>query len=438
MTYPSASGPDAPVVPAYVNVYSVDKGAGLLEQTFVAVWMIVLFLPLDLFTPVRYLCIAGFLGILALDRRRLLPLALRAWPLFALPILGLISLGWSPFPSAIFRQAILLFLTPLVVVIIAGRLTPAQALRVMMFAGMVATLYVAPNPENAEIYGNKNYFALHMLFCMLLSLITLLNEKEPVWLRLLAAPFIPACFLFVVSSHSATALVFAVVGAAALIGIKYLWMPVTRIRGLSVLVMLFLAAILAIGALIIAVMPQNTLVAEFLELVGRDRTLTGRTALWEGARLAAQEKPLFGTGLGGFWYYDSGAAQTLNENDHKPFGTVLTFHNAYLEVQVHLGLVGLCLFVWFLIWTSVRMFVLWFRDGSLINSALVLLVAVNLAMSFTESSLWSTFTIPAFVQALVGIVAFRLHEPRFLGPGRLVALREDEAISGAGSPGGRS
>lgn len=411
----------ATVEPAYVNVYSVEKGAGLLEQGFVTLWMIVLFLPLDLFTPIRYLCILGFMGILAMDYRRLVPLALRAWPLFALPVFGLISLGWAPFPAALLRQGVLMFLTPLVVVIIAGRLTPQQSLRVMMFAGMIATLYVLPNLENATMYGNKNYFALHMLFCMLLSLITALNEKEPWWLRLMGVPFIPVCFALIVISDSTTSLVFAVVGGAGLVGIKFFWQPVTKIGGLSIFVILVAVFGSALGALIILNMPYNTFAAQFLDLVGKDATLTGRTALWEGARLAAQENPMFGTGLGGFWYYDSGAAQTLNENDHKPFGTALTFHNAYWEVRVHLGLVGLSIFLFFLAWTSVRMGLLWFRDGSLINSALLLLVIVNITMTFTESTLWSTFTIPAYVQALVGIVAFRLYEPKLLGRGKIVA-----------------
>lgn len=413
----------ATVQPAYVNVYSVDKGARLWEQAFVTFWMFIIYLPLEVFSPLRYLCILGFLAITAYDYKRLVPLMVRSWPLFILAILGLISVGWAPYPSEAFRQGVLLILSAFVAVIVAGHLTPQQALRTIMFAGMATTIASIPYWGTFAIgglYASKNYFALHMLFCMLLSLITVLNEKEPLLLRLLALPFVPVCFVFLYMADSATSLIFAVLGGAGLVAIKFLWSPATKVRGLSMLVILFALLVVLGVVLVVFNMPQNTFVERFLGLVGKDATLTGRTALWEGARLAAEQKPWFGHGLEGFWYYDSGAAQTLNENDYKAYGTKLTFHNAYWEVRVHLGYVGLALFIFFLGWTSLRLLYLWFKDGSLVNSALLLLVAVNLIISFTESLLWGTFTTPVFLQALAGIVPFRLHAPKLEGRARIV------------------
>jgi len=412
----------ATIEPAYVNVYSVDKGAGRLEQAFVTLWMFIIYLPLEVFSPLRYLCILCFIGIMIYDHKRLLPLMFRSWPLFALAILGLLSVGWAPYPTEAMRQGILFFLSSFVAVVIAGHLTTQQALRVIMFAGMGTTLASIPYWGDFQWggpYASKNYFAVHMLFCMLLSLITVLNEKEPVFLRLLALPFVPLCFVFLYMADSATSLVFAVLGAAGLAGIKFFWSPATKVQGLSTLVILFSLMAGLILTLVVLNLPQNTFVERFLELVGKDATLTGRTSLWEGARLAAEQKPWFGLGLEGFWYYDSGAAQTLNENDFKAYGTKLTFHNAYLEVQVHLGYVGLALFLVFLGWTSLRMLYLWFQDGSLVNSALVLLIAVNLTMTFTESLLWGMFTTPVFLQALAGIAPFRLYDPKLEGRARV-------------------
>lgn len=205
----------ATIEPAYVNLYSVDKGAGILEQAFVTFWMFIIYLPLDVFSPLRYLCIAGFIAIMAYDYKRLLPLMLKSWPLFAIAIMGLISVGWTPQPSGALRQGILLFLSSFVAVVVAGHLTTQQALRTIMFAGMATTIACIPYYGSFEYggpFGSKNYFAVHMLFCMLLSLITVLNEKEAVFLRLLALPFVPLCFIFLVSANSATSLVFAVLG----------------------------------------------------------------------------------------------------------------------------------------------------------------------------------------------------------------------------------
>lgn len=413
----------ATVQPAYVNVYSVDKGAALWEQAFVGLWMFIIYLPLEAFSPLRYLCILGFIVILAYDYKRLVPLLVRCWPLFAVAILGLISVGWAPYPTEAFRQGVLLFLSSFVAVVIGVRLTPQQTLRVIMFAGMATTIASIPyfgTFDRGGPYASKNYFAVHMLFCMLLSLITALKEKEPLLLRLMALPFVPVCFVFLYMADSATSLVFAVLGGAGLVAIKFFWAPATKVRGLSMIVIIFAVVVVLIGALAVFNMPQNTFVERFLGLVGKDATLTGRTALWEGARLAAEQKPLLGLGLEGFWYYDSGAAQTLNENDFKAYGTRLTFHNAYWEVRVHLGYIGLALFIYFLIWTSLRLLLLWFKDGSLVNSALLLLVAVNLTMTFTESLLWGMFTAPVLLQALAGIVPFRLHAPKLEGRARLV------------------
>lgn len=414
----------ASVEPTYVNIYSVEKGAAVWEQAFVTLWMFIIYLPLEMFSPLRYVCILGFLAIFAYDYRRLVPLMGRCWPLFAVAILGLISVGWAPAPSEAFRQGVFLVLSSFVAVIIGAHLTTQQVLRIIMFAGMLTTVISIPFWQyfpGGGLYASKNYFAVHMLLCMLPSLITVLNEKEPLPLRLLALPFVPVCFLFIVLADSATSLVFAVLGGAGLIGIKFLWAPALKVRGLSMVVIVMTVCLILIATLIVMNMQQNTFVASFLNLVGKDATLTGRTDLWEGARLASQERPWFGLGLEGFWYYDSGAAQTLNEGDHKPFGTKLTFHNAYWEVRVHLGLVGLALFIFYLAWTSLRMLYLWFQDGSLVNSALILMLAVNLTMTFTESVLWGVFTAPVLIQALAGIAAFRLHEPKLEGRARLVA-----------------
>ena len=402
----------------FVNVYSVDRGAGIAEQAFVTLWMFVVYLPLEILAPLRYLCILGFIGLTLLDYQRILPLILRAWPLFIVGAFGLVSIFWSANSQAGLRQGILMLISAFVVVVIAGRLTTQQILRTIMFAGMAATLASVPFWDSfgtGGLYGSKNWFAIHMLFCMLLSLIAALNEKEPWPLRLLAFAFVPLCFVFLFMAQSATALVIAILGGAGLLGVKLVWSPAATVRGLPMLIILGAMALAGTILLIIASLPQNALVESFLGLVGKDPTLTGRTALWEGARLAAQERPWLGHGLEGFWYYDSGAAQTLNEGDYKPYGTRHNFHNAYWEVRVHLGFVGLGLFLFMLGWTTIRFFLLWFRDGSLLHSALLILIGVNIVMTFTESGLFGVFTAPIFLQALAGILPFGLHAPRFEG-----------------------
>ena len=67
-------------------------------------------------------------------------------------------------------------------------------------------------------------------------------------------------------------------------------------------------------------------------VLGRDATLTERTAIWEMIRPLASDAPLFGHGYSGFWTQRVVAMVTVNEA-----------HNGYLELILILGVLGLLL-----------------------------------------------------------------------------------------------
>lgn len=72
-------------------------------------------------------------------------------------------------------------------------------------------------------------------------------------------------------------------------------------------------------------------------------SLTGRLPLWEELLRAASRRPWLGYGHGGFWH--SGNTLTYSEmfSWHIPHG-----HNAYLDLVLSVGLIGLALYlVWF-------------------------------------------------------------------------------------------
>lgn len=378
----------------FANLYSTGRKAPVWEQALVTIWFIVTYLPLDGVTPIRYLLVLFFIGLTGLYYRTIMPVIVKSWPLFLLPILGLISFTWSGYPSDAIRAGVLMLLTPLTIVVIASRLNTRQALRCLMFAGMLATIYSFSYMGEFEMggpYESKNHFAIQMLFAMLLSLVAVLNEKEFLWVRLLALPFVPVCFVFQFMANSATSLVFAFVGLVGLIGMKYVWLSVSRIRHLRSSMLMAAAVIALTGAFFVLNMPGNTAMQDFLGLLGKDSTFTGRAEIWRQAELVSQEHPLFGVGLEGFWQYDVGIAQTINENDFKPFGTKLTFHSAYWEVRVHLGYIGLFLLLVLLAWCSYRALLNWLRAPTMDHSALLITSVIVLTSTFTESYLWGTF-----------------------------------------------
>jgi O-antigen ligase len=74
-----------------------------------------------------------------------------------------------------------------------------------------------------------------------------------------------------------------------------------------------------------------------LAFLGRDTTLTGRTAIWTRT-LASGTDQMFGTGFDSYWLGDRGAAFWSDYTF-----TINQSHNGYLETYLNLGIVGLVL-----------------------------------------------------------------------------------------------
>lgn len=89
---------------------------------------------------------------------------------------------------------------------------------------------------------------------------------------------------------------------------------------------------------------------EFLMLIGRDATLTGRDAVWSYVLSMILERPILGYGYSAFWETEpifSYVTNTLN-------WSVTHAHNGYLEMWLELGVIGLGLMIAFLIVTVFR------------------------------------------------------------------------------------
>ncbi len=410
--------------PFLVNLYRDARPVPLWEQAGVTLWFLVTYINIPGASAIRYLMVAGFLAYFLQHYRVVIALLLRSWPLFLLPIYGAFSFIWSPYSGEAMRSGILFLMTPLIVVILASRMELRIVLRCFFFAGALATLYALPTYSYFAFggpYASKNYLALHMTFAMFFALITALSTTEHTWIRLSAVPFIGLCMAIVFMANSATSAVFAVVGAAGLIMVRFFWLSISRMRHLRSLILLTGLTVALLITAVILNMPTNSFLADFLGMLGKDSTFTGRTAIWDAGRLVAEDNPIFGVGLEGFWQYDIGSAQTINENDHKPFGTKLTFHNAYLEVRVHLGIVGLSLFVLIVGWCLYRTIFVWLREPSMEHSAMLVIAAIIFVSTFTESWLWGTFSALTNLFYLGAIATLGTSHKKLLGriPARL-------------------
>jgi O-antigen ligase len=136
----------------------------------------------------------------------------------------------------------------------------------------------------------------------------------------------------VVLSHSATAWFLAALYLTGT-GVYLLWRR-SRLTGVlaSIAVLLIVSTVL----LFLWDDPQR-----LLSLIGKDTTLTGRTTLWSVVVEFIGERPVGGWGYRAMWNLDD-PTTTLADKLTGGWG-VTSSHNAFLEITLQLGLVGLTL-----------------------------------------------------------------------------------------------
>jgi exopolysaccharide production protein ExoQ len=197
--------------------------------------------------------------------------------------------------------------------------------------------------------------------------------------------------LFGIVANSATALVFSIAAIAAMTLLWIVWQPITRVRNLAGIVLTFSA--IAIGAVTILLLsnPQLSPFEDFLSALGKDSTLTNRTWIWEAGERIARENFWLGTGSEGFWRPESGAAETLNELDHKAPGTKLSFHNSYIEIKVHLGIIGFAYFLIAIGWVLYTTVTHWMRGQGMALSFFLIAAMIVYISTFTESYVTGPF-----------------------------------------------
>ncbi|MEN0652008.1 MULTISPECIES: O-antigen ligase family protein [Hyphobacterium] len=110
-------------------------------------------------------------------------------------------------------------------------------------------------------------------------------------------------------------------------------------RGFGFAALMIFALLLggSLGALILTMAP-----VEFLEMLGRDATLTGRTDIWEVLVGQVFDRPWTGYGYGAFWTVENGPVFWVRQATNWP---VPTAHNGWLEVALAIGLPGLAILV---------------------------------------------------------------------------------------------
>ena len=268
------------------------------------------------------------------------------WP-FSLCALAILSAGWSDDPFFTGRRAIVLLLTTLFAVYLGSRFTAEDHLNffgwllVFSVVGSIAVIILAPQfgishdlHEGAlkGLFSHKNLLGRQMVF----GILTLVIGKPagiPKWL--LSGTLVAAILLLIFSSSAGALITLAIVlGFCFLLNLPRkshkskapLWIGLIPI-------LLLLTVLVVINADIV------------LGPLGRDTSLTGRVPLWFAIGQAIGQQPLLGHGYALFWVHTSGSLLAVVATGWN----ALSSQNGYLDLCLDLGLVGLALFLTYLI-----------------------------------------------------------------------------------------
>lgn len=412
-------GPVRPVKKRVVgHVVARPAEAKGYEVALLTIWLtITLIPPFPGVTVMLYALVLYFISFLLLDAQRTWGAVYKSLIVLPLPLLGVLSMFWSPYPAAAFRLAILLFTSAMIVIIIGSRYSPKQVLRALMIAGMVGigfSMLFIGTANTGGPFASKNYLAFHMLMGYLGCMAFVLEKDTSIFLKAPPALFAALAVLLIFLSEAVTSQLLLIGATLMMLVIRYFFVGTASLHGARTFVLLLGAIFTAIIILVATNLLDSNTLDNFLALFGKDSSLTGRTDLWAAGNEVVSDKPLGGVGLEGFWQYDVGAAQTLNENDSKPFGTKLSFHNAYLEVAVHLGLSGLLMFVLSVLWVVWKILSGFLARPTMVTGTFVVIMTICLISSMTESLLWGTFNTPASMYFVAGTLFSVWQRPRIV------------------------
>lgn len=284
------------------------------------------------------------LGILVLGHiRGILFLIRRNLAVLALILLAVGSAGWSPDPSLTLRRGVALALTSMFGWFLAARYSRLEILRLLsgwiggvllasLFVGIVRPEYGIADDINAGawqgVFTHKNELGRAAAFGAMLFLVQWQVESRRRWLAVMG---LSLSLVLLLLSRSATSMI--VVGTVALffpLITAYRWRLQSRIPIVA------MACLMTAGAAMLVLANLDIL----LPAIGRDTTLTGRTALWAAVFQEGQLHPWKGVGYSAFWIDWSDRVWLVQQAaGWQAEGA----HSGYLDVWLELGLAGLAL-----------------------------------------------------------------------------------------------
>jgi exopolysaccharide production protein ExoQ len=352
--------------------------------------------------------IALGLAVLAARWQRTTTTLWRNVPLLLFFLYCAASVFWSDFPFVAFKRWTKVLGNVVMVLIILTDVNHEAAVKKFLSRSAfilipLSVLFIRYFPEMGRYWdrweGATYYSGValdkNMLGCLCLVLgfgivarfVESFREAGLLGRRSIAAGVVLAMTLWLLYiADSATSTVCFVVGSTLIV--------LSMLRGgRPAIVHLMVGGMIAVGS---AALLVPSAFVFFVESLGRDPTLTGRTELWE-TLLDLNSSPWLGAGFESFFL-----GERLEILWMKYWWRPNQAHNGFLEVYLTLGVVGLCLLA-LLLATGYRRAIAIYRQDPLGGSLRLACIAVALAYNVTEAAFKVTH--PVWIMLLLSVTA---------------------------------
>lgn len=270
----------------------------------------------------------------------------REWAIVLMALWCLMSFVWSDYASLTLRYGIQLCLTAAIAVVMAYRIAPMTFVKIIFLtsslegvASLLSGRTRAGGMGYLGIYASKNALAGAMALLIIVALAVLIDRRLPPRWRQPALGSLMLGTVLMVMGKSSGALV-STLGVVMIFGLILLLQRLTpHVRLVAITMTIVLSAAMAV---LLSSMTDE-LAKAFLDLTGKDITLTGRTDLWAVALQQIAERPFLGVGYQAFWVHGQPVAEQLwAEFGIKGRGG-FNFHNTLLSNAVEIGVIGTAL-----------------------------------------------------------------------------------------------
>ena len=357
------------------------------------------------------LACTAMLGMAVVQRHRLLPGLPKFLWIGSFPAFALMSTLWSATPSLTLYYATQLGLTAIYGYVLWATLDLRQfictAYAAALLTCLVSVAVGTTGPSDSGlvligITGSKNAMASAANLALLAGGAILFDRAQSARWRLAAIPGVILGTFLIATTHAATTVMLSaltVAGAAFFWAIRY----IPREWRLP---------LLALSALLLA--PAAVYRHELTDLAQdyvfktfhKDRTLTGRTYLWDVAKEQIAERPVAGWGYKSLWMSYSPAAIGMLRSQQVTDARTFSMHQSYLEAWVDTGIIGLMLFA-ATIGTGTLAATMRALYRPSVPLAFLALYLANLLIRSTAETLTGPFYV--YYTLLLALVAYAVH-----------------------------